>query len=63
MSRKPGKLGQGDLNRIIKAAKLAGAPVVTIDYGDGVSVTVPLQAATNDLDRELQEFERRNGSH
>jgi hypothetical protein len=65
MGSKPGKYTQGDINKICRGAAKAGAPMVVLDLGGGVSVTIPFNqnqpALANDLDRELQEFEQRHG--
>jgi hypothetical protein len=45
MGSKPGKVTQGDVSKILKSAKRAGAAAVVLDLGGGVLATINLDKA------------------
>jgi hypothetical protein len=66
MPRRPAEITQADVARVLRAAKQSGAAEVVVQVGKQ-SLTVKLapsleQASdSDDLDRELAEFEARHG--
>jgi hypothetical protein len=72
MSRRAQTFKQGDMVKALKASTIAGLSVrrsvidltdgkIVIEYGEPEAVTTVTVAPTDYLDRELAEFEARNG--
>jgi hypothetical protein len=68
MARAPGTFKQCDITRAVKGAIAAGLDIARIEIDQTGKIVIQLansgakeQAAPNDLDRELAEFERSHG--
>jgi hypothetical protein len=63
MPRRPANVNQADVQRIIRACKREGVPFrITLQpKGEAVFEQAGAPALADDLDRELAEFEARDG--